>query len=190
MPVAMKLDSYVPHHQFATRHERWIAATPARVWAELMTLDARTSLTIRLLFFLRGIPPDYARGREGLDRFGFTLLEEDPQRELVLGLTGRFWAMNGGIERLTRSEFVAYSTPQRVQAAWNFHLADDEGGTRVTTETRVQCTDAVALGSFKPYWRVVKPFSGVIRREMLRLLARKAAAEIPSAPSRPTTCRP
>ncbi|SEA49031.1 hypothetical protein [Variovorax sp. YR216] len=37
------------------------------------------------------------------------------------------------------------------------------------TETRVQCVDRSALRHFTPYWWVIRPVSGLIRR---RLLAR------------------
>jgi hypothetical protein len=41
------------------------------------------------------------------------------------------------------------------------------------TQTRVFCTDEASLRRFRPYWLLIRPVSGLIRR---RLLARIAAA--------------
>jgi hypothetical protein len=39
----------------------------------------------------------------------------------------------------------------------------------LTTETRVRCTDPAIRRAFLRYWRVIRPFSGLVRREALRL---------------------
>jgi len=44
-----------------------------------------------------------------------------------------------------------------------------DGRTRLLTETRVHCVDAGARRRFTPYWWLIRPVSGLIRR---RLLAR------------------
>ena len=46
----------------------------------------------------------------------------------------------------------------------------------MSTETRVLCADAAALRSFRRYWLVVGPFSGLIRILMLRAIAATAIA--------------
>jgi hypothetical protein len=51
---------------------------------------------------------------------------------------------------------------------WRF-----EDGT-LTTETRVQLTDANARRAFRRYWLVIRPFSGLIRRAWLRAIAQRA----------------
>ncbi len=50
------------------------------------------------------------------------------------------------------------------------------GLTRVTTQTRVHCLDADALRSFTSYWYLIRPVSGLIRRRMLKAIARRCAA--------------
>jgi hypothetical protein len=44
----------------------------------------------------------------------------------------------------------------------------------VATETRIVCTDEASRRAFLRYWRVIRPFSGLIRLEMLRLLRNAA----------------
>ncbi len=50
------------------------------------------------------------------------------------------------------------------------------GTTRLSTETRVKCVDGAAYRRFVLYWALIKPFSGWIRREMLRSIERRALA--------------
>ena len=50
------------------------------------------------------------------------------------------------------------------------------GGTELTTETRVLCADAGARRRFLPYWYLIRPASGMIRRVMLREIRRSAEA--------------
>ena len=59
-------------------------------------------------------------------------------------------------------------------AAWNFTVLPTDEGSLLATETRVRCTDDAARRSFARYWRVVRPFSGLIRTEALRAIRRTA----------------
>ncbi|TMB67768.1 MAG: hypothetical protein E6J43_07850, partial [Chloroflexi bacterium] len=41
-------------------------------------------------------------------------------------------------------------------------------GTRLFTETRVRCLGVPSRRWFRLYWLVIRPFSGLLRRSMLR----------------------
>jgi hypothetical protein len=56
----------------------------------------------------------------------------------------------------------------------NFHLEDEDRGTRLVTETRVRATDAAAERRFAAYWRLIYPGSAFIRRMWLDAIRRKA----------------
>ncbi|MGH9649109.1 MAG: hypothetical protein ACRD3I_01435, partial [Terriglobales bacterium] len=61
------------------------------------------------------------------------------------------------------------------KAMWNFTVERaEEGVTRLATETRVVTYGSSARRKFRAYWLVVGPFSGLIRKEMLRLVKRNA----------------
>jgi hypothetical protein len=182
----MLIDEFMPEPQFAERHAVRVAAPPERAWEAVRKLDLRGSLLVRGLFALRSVPALFSghrpKGRpaglgstmEGLLRSGFVLLAERPPREIVLGLTGRFWTPAGGISRVEADEFRAFDRPGLALAAWNFTVLPTDEGSLVATETRVRCTDAAAHRSFARYWRVIRPFSGLIRREALRAIRRAA----------------
>ena len=63
---------------------------------------------------------------------------------------------------------------------WNFRIDPSRGGCRLRTETRIDCVDAAALWRFRVYWTLVGPFSGLIRRDLLRLIRREAENESPA----------
>jgi hypothetical protein len=51
---------------------------------------------------------------------------------------------------------------------------DARGGSLVTTETRVHATDRNPVRRFGVYWRIIQPWSAVIRRMWLRAIDRRA----------------
>jgi hypothetical protein len=183
----MLIDDWMPASEFAERHAIRVAAPPARAWEAVRTLDLSASPVVRGLFALRSLPGLLSgrrmQGRglgttmERLMENGFVLLAEHPPREIVLGLAGRFWTPTGGITRFAPDEFRGFARPGMAVAAWNFTVLPTDEGSLIATETRVRCTDAAARRSFGRYWRVVRPFSGLVRREALRAIRR--AAESP-----------
>lgn len=180
----MLIDEFMPEPQFAERHAVRVAAPPERAWEAVRNLDLRGSLVVRALFALRSVPAlfagDRGRGRalgctlDGLLDSGFVLLAERAPREIVLGLAGKFWTPSGRISRVEADEFRDFDRPGLALATWNFTVLPTDEGSLVATETRVRCTDAAARRSFARYWRVIRPFSGLIRREALRAIRRAA----------------
>src|SRR5688572_8198193 len=179
----MLLDGFLPAWDFAERHALRVAAPPEATYAVARTLDLSGSLPVRTLIALRGLPARLAAGARGrglgldldaLLRGGFVLLGERPPHEFVLGLAGRFWRPSGGLLRFSAEEFRALDQPGIAVAAWNFTVLPAEDGSLLATETRIRCTDARARRSFGAYWRVIRPFSGLIRREALRTIRRTA----------------
>ena len=170
----MLIDDYAPEYDIASRHHIDVEAAPDAVYAAARTLDLRRSTLIRVLFRLRGLPT-HRLDMEGFLSFGFVLLDEVPQQEFVLGLIGRFWTTRGALQRFEPAAFRPFDQPGYAKAAWTFYLdPQPEGPVRLITETRVQCTDAASLHCFRRYWRLVGPFSGLVRREMLRVIKQEA----------------
>lgn len=187
----MIIDRFLPEHEWNEVHSVEIAAPPAAVLDALRKVTADEIALLRVLFALRRLPGrllgrascnaggEAARDRgpvlEGILRSGFVLLDEDPEREVLVGTVGRFWqarpenAEVGGAEA-----FLAFEEPGWAKAAMNFSVAESGRGTRLTTETRIVATDARARRRFGAYWRVVRPGSGLIRRMWLRAVKRRA----------------
>ena len=63
------------------------------------------------------------------------------------------------------------------KAVGNFAFLPQEAETvRVTTETRVYCLGDTSRHNFRLYWLLIGPFSGLIRKEWLRLIKQRAEA--------------
>lgn len=169
----MLIDEFLPSYEFVERHHIEVEARPDRVWSAVRGLDLGESLLTRGLFLVRGLPIG-SLGLEGLVNYGFVLLGERTNQEILLGLIGRFWLPTGGIVRVDADQFQAFKEPGYGKAAWNFSLGGHNGETRLATETRIACTAPGARRLFRIYWTVVRPFSGVIRQEALRTIKRHA----------------
>ena len=62
-----------------------------------------------------------------------------------------------------------------MKVAWGYSVRElAPGRCLLCTQTRILCFGDSARRKFKLYWMVVGPFSGLIRREMLRLAKRRA----------------
>jgi hypothetical protein len=106
---------------------------------------------------------------------GFTVLGERPSEELVLGTVGRFWRTVGELRPVSLASLSEPAPPGTAQAARSFAVSRRPGSAELRTETRVLCADPVARRRFRAYRLVIRPFSGLIRREMLTAV--RSAAE-------------
>jgi hypothetical protein len=174
------IDELLPAWDVASRHRIEIDAPAAVVYRQVRALDLSRSRGIRLLLRLRGLRTD-AVNLDGLERAGFTVLVEQPRRELVIGLIGKFWTPSGRLRPTDTEHFREFSVPGYAKAAWNF-VVDEESDGRVvlTTETRVLCLDPTSRRLFRGYWRLIRPFSGWIRRRGLAIVKEQSQACSPS----------
>lgn len=155
-------------------HHRFVRAPPGVVYRTLKAIDLRRSILIHTLFLLRGLPT----GAQTIDAFvkmGFVPLADREPSELTFGVAGRFWRVTGDIQALDREGFAHFEREGYARATWGFHLTPGpHDGTELHTSTRVQCFGEAARRAFMRYWGVVGPFSSLIRRETLRIIANEA----------------
>jgi len=166
----MLIDNFFPVWDVRELHQTSISASADKAFRAVMQLDLARSPVIRILFALRGLPRSKRLAFGALVEEGFVVLAEDPPNEIVLGITGRFWRIRGGLRRIEADEFVLFAEPGYLKAAWNFHIDSVGERTVVRTETRVLATDESARRLFRRYWFFIGPFSALIRREALRLI--------------------
>ena len=170
-----RIDEFLPSWDFAEAYRVRGATLAAAKEAR-----PREMPLVRALFALRSLPALVTRGRglpaapdralaEQMIEFGFVPLAES-EDELVLGFVGQPWKVTGGsMPRLTSAEWRAFAEPGFVKAVMNFRADGDV----LETETRVLCTDAATRRKFRRYWRLIRPFSGLIRRSWLSAAKRR-----------------
>lgn len=175
----MLIDQFLPTYDINARYQIEINAPLERVYEAARHLDMSDSWMVRWLYRLRGLPKR-ALTLDGMVKWGFVLLADQPSQEIVFGLVGRYWARSGQIHPVTADTFVDFDQPGYAKTVGNIGLVPQEDGlVRVTTETRVYCPDQASRRSFRLYWALIGPFSGLIRKEWLRLIKQKA--EVPQS---------
>lgn len=173
------IDDWLPEYQVSARYSILVGRSPEKTAAALRKASFADLPIVRGLMRLRGYrlgkaTPAASPPVEGR-RFGsFLELVAKPQ-EVVLGIAGRFWRPDGGIVRdLTADGFRDFHRMGYAKAVWNFDVSPVDGGSRLSTETRVRTFGRAATVKFRLYWVVVGPFSGLMRRAMLNEVKRIA----------------
>jgi hypothetical protein len=163
-----RIDEFLPHYDFSAVHQIRIHVPVSLVYQCVLHFDFNDSRLVRILMSLRSgrlirrKPWPATDFRRRLECTGFVILVETINDEIVTGVAGRFW----------RPDF---SRPGEAKAAWNFKVrADSPASSILSTETRVQCFGRAALFKFRLYWILVRPFSGLIRKAMLKQVKREA----------------
>lgn len=183
------IDSFAPNPDAVEIHSIVIDASPETVYRALWTADLGDALIIKFLLGLRSLPEFILRGgRSPRERkitlqtiidSGFGILANEPE-EIVLGVTGRFWRPTGNLSPFRREVFEGPVPEGFAHAVWNFSIKEVSAGrTVLSTETRVICGDSASRRKFRLYWFFVRPFSGLIRRVMLRAVRRVAVSLCP-----------
>ena len=178
------LDGHLAAYDVRTAHRIEIDAPVSVTYSALRALDMGRSVPVMVLFTARTIPhmltgktrPSRSVTLETVLGAGFTTLEESPPKKLVIGAVGRFWRPDSGLIRVAPDEFRSWHEPGFAKAVMSFSVQEHGGGSLLLTETRVACTDDSARRKFSLYWRVIGPFSGLIRRLMLAEVKRAAEA--------------
>jgi len=173
------LDDALPKWDFREVHQRRVGASAAGLFAAVEAVTPAELPLFRLLMRLRSFG-QHTLGRSldeplfaQLQAQGFVLLGREAPRELVLGLIGTPWRIRGGLRPVPDpAAFTAFTEPGTVKVATNILVED----VLVATETRVLASDAAARRRFRAYWLVVRPWSGALRREWLRAIARRAVS--------------
>jgi hypothetical protein len=155
------LDEFMPEYEFVEHHRVRVAAPAEQIDRAVRGLTLADVPVARALMRLRGMRQ--RADRPILDEMAAAapILEDVPGEGIVLAPSGQFWRLRGGDD----GGPAAY-------AVIDFRARDGV----LTTETRVHVEDAAARRSFRRYWRVIRPFSGLIRIVILRAAKRRAEA--------------
>ncbi|HJZ12600.1 MAG TPA: hypothetical protein VJ521_10640, partial [Acidobacteriota bacterium] len=162
------------HYDISARYSIEIRATPERIY-EIVQHGIPTGTITSILMTLRRVPRLFHQERkENAIQDAFYKLKHLKNRELVIGVIGQFWKpVSRLIPVYSLEEFLELNQEGFCKAALNLLITRKSDTQSVlTTETRV-----LGFGSakrhFRKYWLFIGPFSGMIRREVLRKIKSK-----------------
>ena len=187
----MKLiGKYLPAYSFQEVHSCDVAADPPAVIEAASKYRPEVDPIFRNMIGLRELPMRLgniigSRRSPGPPPFGldnFLLLERLDDSELAYGLIGRFWRPDFGLVTVPDGRaYLDFAAPGVAKLALGFSaIAQDNGMTRLTTETRVFCPDRASRLKFTPYWYLIRPVSGLIRNRVLATI-KKASETTPAS---------
>lgn len=179
------LDAFVPAYQFVEQHETRVRGTPEAVYRAIRAVKADEIRSFRTLTWIRSPHLPWRRPPQSImdpgqdpildvaTRTGFVWLADEPAREAAVGAV----VCCRGKRLKDADDFLALKEPGYAKAGMNFRIEDQGGGEcRVTTETRVFATDAVATRRFGLYWAFIYPGSSLIRYGWLHAIKQRAEA--------------
>jgi hypothetical protein len=187
-----RLDEFLPAWQFGEFHALDVDAPPARVAAAIRSVTADEILLFRTLTTIRrggrpgrahilNAPPEEPI-LDVATRTTFVRLADQPD-EIVAGTLVIAPRAVRRRSDATPAWFRDLAAPGYAKAAINFVVEPrPEGGSRVTTETRVFATDDWSKRRFAAYWRVIYPGSALLRVTWLRAIRRRAEAPPATSP--------
>lgn len=182
------IDQLLPRYQFSEKHQLLTRATPAALLDAALRPEISEDPWTRRFIQLRELPNRVwgaLGGRSGLQRqpaFGihnFTPLGREGDQEVAIGLVGKFWQADYGQAPIAdATAFTQFAEPGVAKLVLNFSTeATGDDTTWLRTETRVFCNDPVSLRRFTPYWWLIRPVSGLIRKRLLARIRDAAQSE-------------
>jgi hypothetical protein len=170
------IDEWLPEFDVGERRDIALPLEPDRALALALGTPVVPDRVVGALLAARGM----AARTETIERFflthRFVVLARTPT-EWVVGAVGAVWRPRGGLVPLGTAEaWRAAKVAGAIKAAADFRAERIPGGSRLTTETRVDAMDDTAHRSFRLYWLAIRPFSALIRRRWLRAIQRAARA--------------
>ena len=175
MQKDLLLNKYLPHYTFNEYHEIEVNAPIANVYKVAEDFDLSKSKTISWLFKIRGLPTKRLNLQNFIKDVGFTNLESNAPFENLIG----FWATTKIVPISGHKDFTSNSISPAIKSVWNFQFEELENNkTRVSTETRVLCVARLTKITFPIYWSIIKPFSGLTRKKMLKIIKTESETDL------------
>ncbi len=185
----MPIEDWISDPIAAERHERVVEVEPERAIELALSVPVGSDPIVSPLLRLRGLMSSELRDiapstpLQEVIADEFVILDRGP-REVVAGIGAPVWTplnRDRGERLRDADDWEQWDAPRSFKAVMTFSAEPMAEGPeprcRLVTETQVVPTDDWARRAFKRYWRVVGPFSALIRRRWLRAIAKAAERE-------------
>ncbi len=150
--MELLINKYLGNFTFNEYHKILINAPAKDCFLIARNLDMGKSLPTKTLMKLRGLPAKDLRLQQFIRDMCFRYVEEN-----------------------LFQEFIIDASQTNIKIFWNFYFKEiSNNKTLTSTETRILCLTKRSRFLFSIYWFFIRPFSGLIRIEMLRLIRKNA----------------
>jgi hypothetical protein len=186
------LDEFMRDYEVTLRHASVVNAPASITFSVVRASDLERSPMIRFLFgmreaLLRVKHDDSAPATlpfERLTAIGWSVLNVDPGKEIVLGTVTQPWDRNSKFTPVLADEFASFNRPGYAKIAMSIRIDEvSSEHSEIRSETRVQTTDPISRARFRRYWAFLSPGMEIIRRVLLQQV--KADAESAWEKARP-----
>lgn len=185
--------NYLPEFEYREQITTLVVAAPSTAYNAMRSLDFSRSWLIRSIFAIREFlyrlfgkhsnktkPSVFGSLVESALKLGWSVLEEVPDHELVVGAVTRPWEAKVIFQGLSDLEFIAFSEPGFTKIVWNIAVQEVKPGvTQLSTETLVALTDSFARRKFRYYWFLFSPETRLVRFAALRVVKRDLKTKLP-----------
>jgi hypothetical protein len=165
------IDRYLPESHYSNRYSIYCTCSRPSAYEEMLHTNLTGSKLIRFLFKLRGMAGT-PLSISDLERFGFIKLGETVQQEIVYGIATHSPTFSHCIHLNSPEDFTGLHADV-IKSVINFRIEPAQQGCMISTETRVWCGSKKLRKKFRLYWFIIKPFSGLIRKTMLKQVRRQ-----------------
>ncbi|MFT8471263.1 hypothetical protein [Acetobacter persici] len=169
-------DVFLPRYNFSERHATNVRGQPSDILDVIATYRVQEDPFLRSVIALRELPGRLFKrlSSSPLDMQDFILLART-EHALVYGLAGAFWHANYGLCSVPSPDaFMAIKQGNICKLVLGFAVIPvSKTQCRLITETRVLCLSKAARQHFTPYWFLIRPVSGLLRRRMLWSIRKK-----------------
>jgi len=178
-----RLDEIMPDYQFSETHSARIHARPEQVMQAVRESTFGDMKSLATLLKVRAAAlrapshesDGFSQDKRILDLFSASGYITGGSDREILSCGGANVRAQYILRPNTLREFAEYHEPGAVKMAFDFHVEDAGGGwSTLTAETRVLATDDLTCRGMGRYWRLIVPGSGLLRRQWLDGIKRRA----------------
>ncbi len=176
------LDDIMPEYQFSERHSERIHARPEQVMQAVRQStfgDMKSLVTLLKIraaaLRIHGNTGIFFQDKRILDAFSESGYVSGDSEHEILMCGGANLQAKRPLGVRTVQEFADYREQGGVKIAFDFNVEDAGGGwSKISAETRVVALDDLTRRGMGRYWRLIAPGSGLLRRQWLDGIRRRA----------------
>jgi hypothetical protein len=181
------IEELVPRYQLGERHSVFVEAPPTRVFESLKRAEGDEQPVVRLFDLLpviAGKRDSSSLSEDGKPLYSMLretsgLVVEKPNRELVTANIATADEHTPSTPKTVRGFVVYRLKHSEMKLPLSFRVEPEEGGSRLTTETRIMFADRGLCHDFGWYWGVIYPGSSLVRVELLKAAEHRSETALP-----------